>query len=87
VCLNPALEKKNLTIRTPSIMPFVGLFFTIFVVIVPTFSCLLSFPLPSGLLPAVQNDASGEKMKDLAIEMNITLSAVDYLIQHVPEKL
>ena len=32
----------------------------------------------------LQKDASGEKLKDLAIEMNITPSAVTYLKQKVP---
>ena len=34
----------------------------------------------------LQKDASGEKMKDLAIEMNITPSAVAYLKKKVPLK-
>lgn len=34
----------------------------------------------------LQKDASGEKLKDLAIEMNITPSAVTYLKNVVPQK-
>ena len=32
------------------------------------------------------SDASGAKMKELSIEMNITPSAVEYLSQKVPQK-
>ena len=32
----------------------------------------------------MQNDASGEKLKDLAIEMNITPSAIEYIKTKVP---
>ena len=33
-----------------------------------------------------QSDASGEKLKDLAIEMGLTPSALAYLKQKVPQK-
>ena len=33
-----------------------------------------------------QSDASGEKLKDLAIEMGLTPSALTYLKQKVPQK-
>ena len=33
-----------------------------------------------------QNDASGEKLKDLAIEMNLTPSALEYIKTKVPDK-
>ena len=41
----------------------------------------------SCLLSSLQSDASGEKLKDLAIEMGITPSAVTYLKQKVPDKM
>jgi len=49
-----------------------------------TFSPLPSLPLPPSHL--LQSDASGDKLKDLAIEMGLTPSAVTYLKQKVPKK-
>ena len=34
----------------------------------------------------LQNDASGEKLKDLAIEMKLTPSALEYIKTKVPKK-
>ena len=40
----------------------------------------------SPLTSSLQSDASGEKLKDLAIEMGLTPSALAYLKQKVPQK-
>lgn len=47
------------------------------------FHCLLNYTI---LLYTLQTDASGEKLKDLVIEMKLTPSAVDYIRNKTPDK-
>ena len=42
--------------------------------------------LPPSHPPQHQSDASGEKLKDLAIEMGLTPTTIAYLKQKVPQK-